>query len=190
MFVISSSNFIELFKNKDIEGYTNFFNEYYLSEKSKHHHIGSRNRSTGASNKMDNINRIVEGTVIEGVIKVKATSELMGSSQEVDYQRKISSRAKGKVQGTVHCLCCDVEGTLEEVTVLELLAMKASSTVQGDLYYGQLSVEAGAKALGTFRMGVAEQKKSEKTASKADAMASLKSSHIPSEIDQKKTIEA
>ena len=98
---------------------------------------------------------------------------------------------KGRVQGAVHCLCCDVEGTLEgEVTVLELLAMKASSTVQGDLYYVQLSVEAGAKALGTFRMGVAEQNKSEKTASKADAMASLKSSHIPSETDQKKTVEA
>ena len=34
MFIISSSNYIELFKNKDIEGYTNFFNEHYLSEKS------------------------------------------------------------------------------------------------------------------------------------------------------------
>ena len=85
------------------------------------------------------------------------------------------------------------EGTLEgEVTVLELLAMKSTSTVQGDLYYGQLSVEAGARALGTFRMGVAEDKptKSTKTASKADAMASLKSSHIPSESDQKQKVEA
>ena len=35
MFVIGSSNYIELFKNKDIEGYTDFFNEHYLSEKSK-----------------------------------------------------------------------------------------------------------------------------------------------------------
>ena len=87
------------------------------------------------------------------------------------------------------CLCCDVEGTLEgEVTVLELLAMKASSTVQGDLYYGQLSVEAGAKALGTFRMGVAEDKSS-KTASKEDAIASLKASRIPSENEQTQTQE-
>ena len=35
MFVISSSNYIELFKNKDVEGYTDFFNEHYLSENSK-----------------------------------------------------------------------------------------------------------------------------------------------------------
>ncbi|MAO46745.1 MAG: hypothetical protein CL823_06295 [Crocinitomicaceae bacterium] len=154
--------------------------------------IGSRNRSTGASNKMDNINRIVEGTVIEGVIKSESNLRIDGEfTGELITKGRLVVGPKGRVQGTVHCLCCDVEGTLEgEVTVLELLAMKASSTVQGDLYYGQLSVEAGAKALGTFRMGVAEQKKSEKTASKADAMASLKSSHIPSEIDQKKTIEA
>ena len=71
--------------------------------------------------------------------------------------------------------------------------MKSSSTVQGDLYYGQLSVEAGAKALGTFRMGVSEGKQAEKqvnkqvnkqlqkTASKADALASLKASTMPSE---------
>ena len=67
--------------------------------------------------------------------------------------------------------------------------MKSSSTVQGDLYYGQLSVEAGAKALGTFRMGQAEghadlkqeKKQTQKTASKADALASLKASTMPSE---------
>ena len=154
--------------------------------------IGSRNRSTGASNKMDNINRIVEGTVIEGVIKSESNLRIDGEfTGELITKGRLVVGPKGRVQGTVHCLCCDVEGTLEgEITVLELLAMKASSTVQGDLYYGQLSVEAGAKALGTFRMGVAEQKKPEKTASKADAMASLKSSHIPSEMDQNKTVEA
>jgi hypothetical protein len=52
-------------------------------------------------------------------------------------------------------------------------------------------VEAGAKALGTFRMGESEDKTSLKevkvekqaqmTASKADALASLKSSTMPSE---------
>ena len=154
--------------------------------------IGSRNRSTGASSKMDNINRIVEGTVIEGVIKSESNLRIDGEfTGELITKGRLVVGPKGRVQGTVHCLCCDVEGTLEgEITVLELLAMKASSTVQGDLYYGQLSVEAGAKALGTFRMGVAEQKKPEKTASKADAMASLKSSHIPSEMDQNKTVEA
>ena len=141
---------------------------------------------------MDNINRIVEGTVIEGVIKSESNLRIDGEfTGELITKGRLVVGPKGRVQGTVHCLCCDVEGTLEgEITVLELLAMKASSTVQGDLYYGQLSVEAGAKALGTFRMGVAEQKKPEKTASKADAMASLKSSHIPSEMDQNKTVEA
>ena len=155
--------------------------------------IGSRNRST-ASIGMDNINRIVEGTVIEGVIRSESNLRIDGEfTGELITKGRLVVGPKGKVQGTVHCLCCDVEGTLEgEVTVLELLAMKATSTVQGDLYYGQLSVEAGAKALGTFRMGVAEEKavNKQKTASKADAMASLKSSRIPSESDQKQKLEA
>lgn len=158
--------------------------------------IGSRNRSTGATNNMDNgINRIVEGTVIEGVIKSDSNLRIDGEfTGELITKGRLVVGPKGKVQGTVHCLCCDVEGTLEgEITVLELLAMKATSTVQGELYYGQLSVEAGAKALGTFRMGVAEDvKPSAKsvTASKADAIASLESSRIPSESEQKQAVEA
>ena len=35
MFIINSENYIELFKNKDIEGYREFFNTHYLSTKSK-----------------------------------------------------------------------------------------------------------------------------------------------------------
>ena len=35
MFVISSVNYIELFKNKDLDEYINFFNTHYLSEKHK-----------------------------------------------------------------------------------------------------------------------------------------------------------
>ncbi len=155
--------------------------------------IGSLKRSTGASNSSaeKGINRIVEGTLIEGTINSDSNLRIDG-----EFNGKITTKGRlvvgptGKVSGTVNCLCCDVEGILEgEVTVRELLSMKSSSTVQGDLYYGQLSVEAGAKALGTFRMGQAEghadlkqeKKQTQKTASKADALASLKASTMPSE---------
>tara|TARA_B110000444_G_C18846904_1_gene602613 strand:- start:1 stop:480 length:480 start_codon:yes stop_codon:yes gene_type:complete len=148
--------------------------------------IGSIKRSSGATNTSEaGINRIVEGTIIEGSIRSESNLRIDGEfTGELVTKGRLVVGPKGRVKGKVHCLCCDVEGTLEgEVTVLELLAMKASSTVQGELYYGQLSVEAGAKALGTFRMGVAEDKSS-KTASKKDAIASLKASRIPSENEQ------
>jgi len=155
--------------------------------------ISSKNRLK-TLNRMDNINRIVEGTVVEGTIRSESNLRIDGGfTGELITKGRLVVGPKGKVQGTVHCLCCDVEGVLEgEVTVLELLAMKSTSTVQGDLYYGQLSVEAGAKALGTFRMGVAEEKlvNKQKAASKKDAMASLESSRIPSESDQKHKLEA
>ena len=161
--------------------------------------IGSLKRSSGAGNNNSEtgINRIVEGTHIEGTINSDSNLRIDGEFKgHLVTKGRLVVGLKGKVSGTVNCLCCDVEGTLEgEVTVLELLSMKSSSTVQGDLYYGQLSVEAGAKALGTFRMGISEDKDSlikvkeqdqvkkqaQKTASKADALASLKASTMPSE---------
>jgi len=163
--------------------------------------IGSLKRSSGAGNNNSEtgINRIVEGTLVEGTINSDSNLRIDGEFKgNLITKGRLVVGLKGKVSGIVNCLCCDVEGTLEgEVTVLELLSMKSSSTVQGDLYYGQLSVEAGAKALGTFRMGVSEGKQSEKlvnkqinkqvnkqaqkTASKADALASLKASTMPSE---------
>jgi len=159
--------------------------------------IGSLKRSSGAgkNNSETGINRIVEGTLVEGTINSDSNLRIDGEFKgNLITKGRLVVGLKGKVSGIVNCLCCDVEGTLEgEVTVLELLSMKSSSTVQGDLYYGQLSVEAGAKALGTFRMGVSEGKQAEKlvnkqvnkqpqkTASKADALASLKASTMPSE---------
>ena len=155
--------------------------------------IGSLKRSSGAENNNTEtgINRIVEGTIVEGTINSGSNLRIDGEFKgNLITKGRLVVGLKGKVSGTVNCLCCDVEGTLEgDVTVLELLSMKSSSTVQGDLYYGQLSVEAGAKALGTFRMGVSEGKQAEKqvnkqpqkTASKADALASLKASTMPSE---------
>ena len=155
--------------------------------------IGSLKRSSGAENNNSEtgINRIVEGTIVEGTINSDSNLRIDGEFKgNLITKGRLVVGLKGKVSGTVNCLCCDVEGTLEgEVTVLELLSMKSSSTVQGDLYYGQLSVEAGAKALGTFRMGVSEgkqvnkqvNKQPQKTASKADALASLKASTMPSE---------
>ena len=163
--------------------------------------IGSLKRSSGAGNNNSEtgINRIVEGTRIEGTINSDSNLRIDGEFKgQLVTKGRLVVGLKGKVSGTVNCLCCDVEGTLEgEVTVLELLSMKSSSTVQGDLYYGQLSVEAGAKALGTFRMGISEDKDSlvqakeqvkeqvkkqaQKTASKADALASLKASTMPTE---------
>jgi cytoskeletal protein CcmA (bactofilin family) len=158
-----------------------------------------RSSGAGNNNSETGINRIVEGTHIEGTINSDSNLRIDGEFKgHLVTKGRLVVGLKGKVSGTVNCLCCDVEGTLEgEVTVLELLSMKSSSTVQGDLYYGQLSVEAGAKALGTFRMGISEDKASlvkvkehvkghvkgqaQKTASKADALASLKASTMPSE---------
>ena len=48
-----------------------------------------------------------------------------------------------------------MEGQIE---VKELMALKSSAKVAGQIYYGQLSVEAGAQPVGTFHIGPRESK--------------------------------
>ena len=46
----------------------------------------------------------------------------------------------------------------DQIEVKELMALKSSAKVAGQIYYGQLSVEAGAQPVGTFHMGPREAK--------------------------------
>ena len=90
--------------------------------------IGSMKRSAGAQaiNSDNGINRIVEGTVIEGTIQSDSNLRIDGKfNGELTTKGRLVVGPKGVVKGVINCLCCDVEGILEgEVTVLELLAMK------------------------------------------------------------------
>ncbi|HHZ97584.1 MAG TPA: polymer-forming cytoskeletal protein, partial [Flavobacteriales bacterium] len=87
--------------------------------------IGSMKRSAGASTTSPDsgINRIVEGTIIEGAITSDSNLRIDGVfNGELITKGRLVVGPKGKVTGVVNCLCCDVEGVLEgEVTVLELL---------------------------------------------------------------------
>ena len=64
--------------------------------------IGSRNR-TAVSGSMENINRIVEGTVIEGVIRSESNLRIDGEfTGELITKGRLVVGPKGRVQGNVH----------------------------------------------------------------------------------------
>lgn len=123
--------------------------------------IGTKKTTAGYSApNTDAVNRIVEGTEFEGSIKSESNLRIDGSfSGDLVTKGRLVVGAKGLVSGNVRCAHCEVEGTLEgEIEVLELLALKSSAKVTGSVHYGQLSVEAGAQPVGTFRMGKKEVK--------------------------------
>ncbi|HPV55912.1 MAG TPA: polymer-forming cytoskeletal protein, partial [Tenuifilaceae bacterium] len=60
----------------------------------------------------------------------------------------------GKIKGEITCKNSDISGTIEgKVTVQELLSIKSSARINGDLYVGKLAIEPGSMFTGYCAMG-------------------------------------
>lgn len=117
--------------------------------------IGSgkkQNRFEGTSERA--INRIAEGTTMSGNLSSEGSIRIDGEFDgNLETQGRLVIGERGQVTGTIRCKQCEVEGKLDgEVVVEELLALKGSSRVEGDVKYGQLSVEEGAVVTGTLQL--------------------------------------
>ena len=127
------------------------------------------------------INRIVEGTRIEGEIQCESNIRIDGVFVgTLRTAGRLVIGPKGSVQGQVNCEDCELEGRLEgDITVTKLLSLKAKSRLEGDVAYGQLSVEPGAEVVGTCRLVTPNPSSAAKANTKAPATSSTKSSSGP-----------
>ena len=100
----------------------------------------------------DAVNRIVEGTTFEGNIRSMSNMRVDGTFQgDIVTKGRLVVGPKGIIKGNVSCANCDVEGAMEgTIEVAELMSMKRSAKVAGTIFYGQLSVEAGAQPASTL----------------------------------------
>ncbi len=101
------------------------------------------------------INRIVEGTSFKGEIDCESNIRIDGNFEgELKTKGRLVVGPSGKVSGSIVCQNCEVEGKMEGTTMVEdLLSLKASASVEGEIHYGQLSIEPGAKMTGNVHMG-------------------------------------
>lgn len=100
------------------------------------------------------INIISEGTIIKGDIvangDIRIDGELAGN---ISAKGKLVVGPKGKIDGEVLCNNIEVSGFIKgKVTTSELLNMKSTSTIEGDIIAGKLSVEPGSIFSGTCAM--------------------------------------
>jgi cytoskeletal protein CcmA (bactofilin family) len=112
------------------------------------------NVSTSSSGDVNKTNRIVEGTKITGDIVTQADfrldGELIGNFKS---NGKLVIGATGIIKGDVSCKNADIEGRFDgKIQVIELLAVKSSATIHGDVNIGKLSVEPGANFTATCVM--------------------------------------
>ena len=60
---------------------------------------------------------------------------------------------KGRVEGNVDCQDCESQGVVTgNLRVVRLLTLKASSAVNGEIRYGRMAVEAGARIEGVCKL--------------------------------------
>lgn len=115
-------------------------------------------------------NRIVEGTVITGNVESKTDFRLDGVLiGNYTSTSKLVIGPSGEVQGDIKCVNVDIEGKFTgKLDVSELLGVKATARIKGEVIAGKLSVEPGAVFDASCEMKSSIKKtvdeKSEKTA--------------------------
>ena len=115
---------------------------------------GRATNGAPAANGNHDVNRIAGGTEFEG--KVKATSDFRVDGKitgTLHCDAKVIIGPGGVVDGEVICQNAMVEGTLTgKIRVKEMLNIRANATVQGEVRYGKLQVEAGAVLVGDVQL--------------------------------------
>jgi cytoskeletal protein CcmA (bactofilin family) len=107
-------------------------------------------------NEPDNttINLISNGTDITGDIKSNGDIRIDGSlTGNLSTKGKVVIGTTGKVKGEVICKNSEVAGIIEgKINVGQLLNLKASSKIYGDILTSKLSIEPGAVFSGNCKM--------------------------------------
>ena len=91
-------------------------------------------------------NRIVEKTIIKGDIISPADFRLDGSF-EGNFQTlgKLVIGPAGSLKGTIEAKNVDIEGRFDgKIIVQELLTLKATAVVSGEVFCGKIAIEPGA----------------------------------------------
>ncbi len=104
------------------------------------------------------LNLFSEGTVIKGDIKTNNDIRIDGIIEGLIYSdAKVVIGPNGKVIGDIMCQNADISGKVSGVvSVKELLFLKNTAEVNGDIDTNKLVVESGAKFNGNCSMGNAK----------------------------------
>ncbi|MFM7023668.1 MAG: polymer-forming cytoskeletal protein [Flavobacteriales bacterium] len=99
--------------------------------------------------------KIAEGTVFQGDIISSKGIRIDGLVKgSVSCDGKIVVGRTGVIEGDIKCQNAEIEGVLKSaILVKELLELKATANLMGEIVTGRLSVEPGATFTGSCKMG-------------------------------------
>lgn len=108
------------------------------------------------------INLIGTGTEITGDLNSNSDVRVDGTlNGNLTTKGKVVIGETGKVKGEIKCKNADISGKIEgKISVSELLSLKPSSLIEGDIITNRLSIEPGARFTGNCNMSGSESDKS------------------------------
>lgn len=106
-------------------------------------------------NSPEKLNRIVDGTSIEGDITSDSNIRIDGRLKgTINTKGKLVIGSTGSIEGEIHCEHADIEGNFQgKIKVTGVLTLKATSRLTGDIVTGKLAIEPGAIFSGSCSMG-------------------------------------
>lgn len=101
------------------------------------------------------INVIAQGTQIEGSIITNGDCRIDGLVKgNLTSKAKVIIGRTGKVEGNVTCSNIEIEGAIraESLNVSQLVFLKATANVVGNISAGKIAIEPGAEFSGNCKM--------------------------------------
>lgn len=113
------------------------------------------NKSNNTTTESVSINLIGNGTSITGDINSNGDVRIDGMLKgNITTSGKLVVGPTGKIEGNVNCQNADVSGEIHgKLTIAEMLSLKASAKILGDIITGKISIEPNATFTGTCNMG-------------------------------------
>ena len=117
--------------------------------------LTSKEQKRAADEISNSSNVIGKGTVLEGNIETYGNIRIEGRiNGNIKSKSKIALGNGSHVEGNISAQNADIEGEVKgKVDIGELLVLKATAVVHGDIITGKLVVEPGAIFNGTCKMG-------------------------------------
>lgn len=100
------------------------------------------------------LNSLVQGTQMEGKVKAKTDIRVDGVIKgDLQCDAKVIIGPTGTIEGTVNCRNAVIEGKFDgTLYVAELLNVRETANVTGEVTYGKLIVQSGAIISGSYKV--------------------------------------
>ena len=101
------------------------------------------------------VNLLANGTSIVGDVKSNGDFRIDGTLKgTLSVKGKLVVGPSGHIEGTVECQNADVSGEIKgKINVSELLMLRATAKITGDIFTGKIAIEPDAQFTGTCSMG-------------------------------------